>query len=99
MVTEDAGAVTGAPDGNPDLDEEDVIGEPVTTPNIWTAAAQLLHQKDDATVMVDVPVPVKVPLRGADLRAFTEREQAARQEQAAAREQVRWFCCCACPYA
>lgn len=72
-------------------DDEEWIGESTTSMSPWTAAAQLLHGMEDGSecISIDVPVPVKVPLSGSDLRAFHIREEQARQTKAAAREQVR----------
>lgn len=77
---------------------EDVglVGDALTTKSPWTTAGQLLqawaraqanNTEMDDSVTVDVHVPVRAPLAGAELQIFLAREEAERQALQRAAEQ------------
>lgn len=84
-------------DDDEDLFQADpavVIDEESSSP--WTTAAQLLaawttakreDREMDDVVVVDVHVPHRAPLSGAELKAFWEREESARIAEQAAQEE------------
>jgi cleavage and polyadenylation specificity factor subunit 2 len=72
------------------VEEGDMVGTVATHTSQWTVAGQLLQawyeaqksgeEMDDA-VVIDIPVPHRVPLSGSELQAFLADEEATRQRQ------------------
>lgn len=79
-------------------DNEGMVGETVTQVSEWTTAAQLMSawcraqqesREMEDSIPVDLPVPHRAPLAGAELKAFLADEEAARIEaQKRAEEQA-----------
>jgi hypothetical protein len=90
-ATASSGATAAAATTNDRVVEEgELVGSAVAKPSEWTVAGQLLSawataqaagQDMDDVVPVDIPVPHRSPLSGAELQAFLAHEEEARQKQ------------------